>query len=154
MEEANFLTRFAASVTIVHRRDAFRASKIMQERTMKNPKIKVIWNSEVAEIMGVLAGKVTGVKLHSTVDGSIADMPIDGVFAAIGHEPNSGLVKGLLDLDEKGYVKVTPGTSKTKVPGLFACGDLQDPHYRQAVTAAGTGCMAALDAEKYLASRE
>ncbi|HWQ99689.1 MAG TPA: thioredoxin-disulfide reductase [Candidatus Methylomirabilis sp.] len=152
MEEANFLTRFAASVAIVHRRDAFRASKIMQERTMKNSKIKVIWNSEVAEILGVDVGKVTGVKLRSTVDGVVTDIPIDGVFAAIGHEPNSGLVKGLLDLDEKGYVKVMPGTSKTKIEGLFACGDLQDPHYRQAVTAAGTGCMAALDAEKFLAA--
>ncbi len=152
MEEANFLTRFAASVTLVHRRDAFRASKIMQERTLKNPKIKVAWNSEVAEILGLETGKVTGVKLRNTVDGTVTEMPIDGVFAAIGHAPNSSLVKDLIDLDEKGYVKVTPGTSKTKIPGLFACGDLQDPHYRQAVTAAGSGCMAALDAEKYLAS--
>lgn len=152
MEEANFLTRFAASVTLVHRRDAFRASKIMQERILKNPKIKVAWNSEISEILGVDVGHVTGVKLRSTADGTVTDMPIDGVFSAIGHAPNSSLVKDLIELDEKGYVKVTPGTSKTRAPGLFACGDLQDPHYRQAVTAAGSGCMAALDAEKYLAA--
>jgi thioredoxin reductase (NADPH) len=154
MEEANFLTRFAASVSIVHRRDAFRASKFMQDRTFKNPKIKVIWNSVVDEILGVDVGHVTGVKLKSTVDGTVTEMPIDGVFSAIGHEPNSNLAKGIVDLDVKNYVQVTPGTSQTKVPGLFACGDLQDPRYRQAVTAAGSGCMAALDAEKYLASRE
>lgn len=157
MEEANFLTRFASQVTIVHRRDAFRASKIMQERALNNPKINVIWNSEVIEILGVETGRVTGVKLRSTVDQSVTEMPIEGVFAAIGHEPNSSLAKGLIELDEKGYVKTIPGTSKTvkmgtsdPLPGLFACGDLQDPHYRQAVTAAGSGCMAALDAERYL----
>lgn len=151
MEEANFLTRFASEVTIVHRRDAFRASKIMQERAMANPKIKVIWNSEVAEILGVETGRVTGVKLRNTVDGTESEMPIEGVFAAIGHEPNSALAKQLgVDLDEKGYVKTVPGTSKTNIEGLFACGDLQDAHYRQAITAAGSGCMAALDAERYL----
>jgi thioredoxin reductase (NADPH) len=151
MEESNFLTRFASSVTIVHRRDAFRASKIMQERALKNPKIKVIWNSVVEDILGVDVGRVTGVKLKSTVDGAVTEMPIDGVFAAIGHEPNSKLIQGLVECDEKGYVKTVAGTSKTNIPGLFACGDLQDPHYRQAITAAGSGCMAALDAEKYLA---
>lgn len=151
MEEADFLTRFASKVSIVHRRDAFRASKAMQDRVMKNPKIEVIWNSEVAEILGVDVGHVTGVLLKSTVDGSTREMPIDGVFAAIGHTPNSDLVKSLLELDEKGYVQTIPGTSKTTVPGLFACGDLQDAHYRQAITAAGSGCMAALDAERYLA---
>ena len=151
MEEADFLTRFASKVSIVHRRDAFRASKAMQDRVMKNPKIEVIWNAEVAEILGVDAGRVTGVILKSTVDGSTREMPIDGVFAAIGHTPNSDLVKGLLELDEKGYVQTIPGTSKTTVPGLFACGDLQDARYRQAITAAGSGCMAALDAERYLA---
>ncbi|MEN9558201.1 MAG: Thioredoxin-disulfide reductase [Candidatus Parcubacteria bacterium] len=153
MEEANFLTRFASSVTIVHRRDAFRASKIMQERTLKNPKIQVIWNSEVSEILGVDAGRVTGVRLKSTVDGTEKEMPIDGVFAAIGHVPNADLAKALeVDMDEKGYVKTIPGTAKTNIAGLFACGDLQDAHYRQAITAAGSGCMAALDAERYLSA--
>lgn len=150
MEEANFLTRFATKVTIVHRRDQFRASKIMQERTFANPKIEVIWNAEVSEILGVEVGHVTGVKLHDTVTGEDREMAIDGVFAAIGHEPNVKLVEGLVELDEKKYVKTVAGTSKTNVPGLFACGDVQDARYRQAVTAAGSGCMAALDAEKYL----
>ena len=151
MEEADFLTRFATKVSIVHRRDAFRASKAMQDRISKNPKIAVIWNSEVTDILGVDVGHVTGVILKSTADGSTKEMKIDGVFAAIGHVPNSNLVKDLLELDEKGYVHTIPGSSKTSVPGLFACGDLQDSYYRQAITAAGSGCMAALDAEKYLA---
>lgn len=154
MEEANFLTRFADEVTIVHRRDSFRASKIMQDRTLKNPKIKVIWNTGVADILGLDVGHVTGVRLKDTVTGEEREAPIDGVFAAIGHEPNSALVDGLVELDEKKYVKTIPGTSKTNVPGLFACGDVQDAHYRQAITAAGTGCMAALDAERYLADQE
>jgi len=150
LEEANFLTRFASKVFIVHRRDALRASKIMQEKTLANPKIEVIWNSEVVEILGVEAGHVTGVKLRSTVTQEITERPIDGVFAAIGHEPNVGLVEGFVELDEKKYIKTVPGSSKTSVPGLFACGDVQDPHYRQAITAAGSGCMAALEAERYL----
>jgi thioredoxin reductase (NADPH) len=154
MEEANFLTRFADEVTIVHRRDSFRASKIMQDRTLKNPKIKVIWNTGVADILGMDVGHVTGVRLKDTVTGEEREAPIDGVFAAIGHDPNSALVDGLVELDEKKYVKTIPGTSKTNVPGLFACGDVQDAHYRQAITAAGTGCMAALDAERYLADQE
>lgn len=151
MEEANFLTRFADTVTIVHRRDVFRASKIMQERALNNPKIKVIWNAAVIDILGVEVGRVTGVRLKDTVTGEEREAPIDGVFAAIGHEPNVSLVEGLVDLDEKRYVKTIPGSSKTNVPGLFACGDVQDARYRQAITAAGTGCMAALDAEHYLA---
>ena len=150
MEEANFLTRFASHVTIVHRRDQFRASKIMQDRTFANPKISVIWNAEVVEILGVEVGHVTGVRLKDTVTSETRELPIDGVFAAIGHEPNSKLLEGLVELDEKKYVKTIPGSTKTNVPGLFACGDLQDARYRQAVTAAGTGCMAALDAEKFL----
>ncbi len=150
MEEAMFLTRFA-EVTIVHRRDAFRASKIMQERVMANPKITIIWNSAVDEILGVDVGHVTGVRLKDTVTGETREMAIDGVFASIGHEPNVSLFKDVLDLDEKGYLKTVPGTSKTNIPGVFAAGDVQDSHYRQAITAAGSGCMAALDAEKYLA---
>lgn len=149
MEEANFLTRFAAKVTIVHRRGEFRASKIMQERSRSNPKIEILFNTEVTDILG--DEKVTGVVLKDSVSGETREMPIDGVFAAIGHEPNVSLVKGLVDLDDKGYVKTIPGTSKTNLEGLFACGDVQDSRYRQAITAAGSGCMAALDAEKFLA---
>lgn len=151
MEEANFLTRFASSVTIIHRRDAFRASKIMQERTFNNPKIDVVWNAEVVEILGVDVGRVTGVRLKDTVTGETRDIETDGVFASIGHVPNTELFKGILDLDEKGYIRTVPGTSKTNIPGVFAAGDVQDPRYRQAVTAAGSGCMAAIDAEKFLA---
>ncbi len=151
MEEANFLTRFADQVTIVHRRDTFRASKIMQERVLANPKIDVIWNAEVVEILGVDVGHVTGVRLRDVQTGETRDLSIDGVFAACGHEPNSKLVEGWVEMDQKKYIKTISGTSHTSVPGLFACGDLQDPRYRQAITAAGSGCMAALDAEKYLA---
>ncbi len=150
MEEANFLTRFATHVTIVHRRDAFRASKIMQARTLANPKIDVIWNSAVVEILGVDIGHVTGVRLRDTKTDAEREMAIDGVFAAIGHEPNIALVEGWVELDQKKYVKTVAGTSHTNVPGFFACGDVQDARYRQAVTAAGSGCMAALDAERYL----
>lgn len=149
MEEATFLTRFADSVTIVHRRDTFRASKIMQERVRHNPKIHVVWNTEIVEILGD-ASRVTGVRVKDLTSGTDREMPIDGVFAAIGHEPNSSLVAGLITLDEKGYVVTQSDTSLTSVRGIFACGDLQDARYRQAVTAAGSGCMAALDAEKYL----
>lgn len=154
MEEANFLTRFAKKVHIVHRRDSFRASKIMQERVLKNPKINVIWNAAVEEILGVEVGHVTGVRLKDTVSGEEKEMPIDGVFAAIGHEPNVDLVKELVTLDEKNYISIRPGTSITNIPGLFACGDVQDARYRQAITAAGSGCMAALDAERYLSEHE
>jgi thioredoxin reductase (NADPH) len=148
MEEASFLTRFADKVTIVHRRDSFRASKIMQERVLANPKIEVLWNSAVEDIIG--EEKVEKVIIKNVMDGTTKEMPMDGVFAAIGHEPNVSLVKGLVDLDEKGYVATVPGSSLTNVAGLFACGDVQDARYRQAITAAGSGCMAALDAEKYL----
>ncbi|MFA5184953.1 MAG: thioredoxin-disulfide reductase [Patescibacteria group bacterium] len=151
MEEANFLTRFAAKVYLVHRRDAFRASKVMQERTFANPKIEVIWNTAVEDILGTEVGHVTGVKLKDTVSGVVREMAIDGVFAAIGHEPNTALFKGILDLDEKGYIKTVPGSTRTNVPGVFAAGDVQDAKYRQAISAAGTGCMAALEAEKFLA---
>ena len=152
MEEASFLTRFAEKVTIIHRRDSFRASKIMQDRVKSNPKIEVLFNTQVADILG--ADKVEGVVLKDATSGETREMKIDGVFAAIGHEPNVSLVKGLVDLDEKGYVVTVPGSSRTKVEGLFACGDVQDSRYRQAITAAGSGCMAALDAERYLADHE
>lgn len=151
MEEANFLTRFADKVTIVHRSDTFRASKIMQERTFQNSKIEVMWNKEVSEILDVAAGHVTGVKLKDKLTGEISEMPIDGIFAAIGHVPNTALFKDKLELDEKGYIKTSPGTPLTSLPGVFAAGDVQDARYRQAVTAAGSGCMAAIEAERFLA---
>lgn len=154
MEDARFLMRFAEHVTIVHRRDAFRASKIMQERVLNNPKISVIWNAVVADVLGVEEERVTGVRLKSTAEEKTWEVPVDGVFVAIGHNPNSDIVRGLVELDEQGYVKTVPGTPKTNVPGLFACGDLQDSRYRQAVTAAGSGCMAAIEAERYLAEGE
>lgn len=149
MEEAQFLTRFATKVYVIHRRDQFRASKIMADRVLKHPKIEVIWNSEVAEVVGDGKG-VTGVKLKSTVDSTTRDLELGGLFVAIGHKPNTDLFKGKLDLNEAGYLLITPGTTKTKIPGVFACGDVQDPYYRQAVTAAGTGCMAAIEAERWL----
>lgn len=148
MEEASFLTRFAEKVTIVHRRDAFRASKIMQDRVKANPKIEVVWITEVVDILG--EDKVEGVVLKDVASGATREMKIDGVFAAIGHEPNVSLVRDLVELDGKNYVVTVPGSTLTKVPGLFACGDVQDARYRQAITAAGSGCMAALDAEHYL----
>ncbi len=151
MEEASFLTRFATEVVIVHRRDSFKASKIMQDRVLTNPKIKVLWNREVTAIRGEDVGFVTGVQLRDTQSGANEELPIDGVFAAIGHVPNVSLVEGLVELDEQNYIKTRPGTTQTTVPGLFACGDVQDRVYRQAITAAGTGCMAALEAERYLA---
>ncbi|MCU0316212.1 MAG: thioredoxin-disulfide reductase [Fimbriimonadaceae bacterium] len=156
MEEATFLARHASKVYVVHRRDEFRASKIMQGRVLSNPKIEVIWNSTIDEILGDLepVKKVTGVRLKSTVDGSTRDMEIGGVFMAIGHQPNSSLFDGWLDKDDAGYLKVIPGTTQTQIPGVFACGDVMDPVYRQAVTAAGTGCMAAIEAGRYLEGHE
>src|SRR5215467_13773634 len=152
MEEATFLTRFARSVTVVHRRDALRASKIMQERAFANPKISFRWNSEVAEVLG--DGKVSGLRLRDTVTGEESTLKVDGLFVAIGHEPRSELFTGQLATDAAGYLLVEQPTTRTAIPGVFACGDVVDHTYRQAVTAAGTGCAAALDAERYLAARE
>jgi thioredoxin reductase (NADPH) len=148
MEEATFLTRFAKSVTVVHRRDALRASKIMAERAMKDPKMRWAWNSEVVDIHG--DGAVSGVRLRDTVTGEERNLDVGGLFIAIGHEPRSELVRGQVDLDDEGYVLTTTGT-QTNLAGVFAAGDLVDHTYRQAITAAGTGCQAALDAERYLA---
>jgi thioredoxin reductase (NADPH) len=149
VEEATFLTKFARSVTIVHRRDELRASKIMAERAMSNDKIRYAWNSEVTAIHG--EDKVTGVTLRDTVTGATRELPATGIFVAIGHDPRNELVKGVVELDEAGYVQVQGRTTLTNVQGVFAAGDLVDHTYRQAVTAAGTGCAAALDAERYLA---
>jgi thioredoxin reductase (NADPH) len=150
MEEATYLTRFSAEVVVVHRRDELRASKIMRERALSNDKIKFVWNAEVAEVLGDEGKRVTGVKLRDTKSGAITEMPIDGVFVAIGHKPNTDFLAGQLETDAKGYVKVKPGSSYTSIEGVFAAGDVHDSVYRQAVTAAGTGCMAAIDAERWL----
>jgi thioredoxin reductase (NADPH) len=150
MEEASFLTRFAETVTIVHRRHEFRASKIMAERAMANPKIKVRWNSVITEILGD-DGKVAGVRLRDTVTGEDSSLDVTGVFVAIGHDPRSELLVGQVDLDPEGYVQVDIPSTRTNLPGVFAAGDLVDHTYRQAITAAGTGCAAALDAERFLA---
>ncbi len=154
MEEATFLTKFASKVTVVHRRDKLRASKIMQERAEKSPKIFFIWDTIVDEVYGdAKAGGVTGVRLKNVKTGRSEDFRSDGLFIAIGHEPNSKLFVGQLDMDANGYIITREGT-KTNIPGIFACGDVQDHVYRQAVTAAGTGCMAAIDAERYLESQK
>jgi thioredoxin reductase (NADPH) len=151
MEEATFLTKFATKVSIIHRRDKLRASKIMQARAMKNEKITFVWNSVVEDILG--DDVVTGVRLKNLVTDKTTDLPCAGVFVAIGHRPNTALFHGQLDMDAKGYIRTTKGTA-TNVPGVFAAGDVQDATYRQAVTAAGSGCMAAMDAERFLESRE
>lgn len=153
MEEANYLTRHCSRVYVVHRRDEFRASKIMQDRVLNNPKIEVIWNTVVDEILGTTDGpapKVNAVRLHNIVTGEKKEMPISGVFVAIGHKPNSDLFQGVIDMDDVGYIQTQPGSTKTNVEGVFAAGDVADSVYRQAVSAAGTGCMAAIDAERYL----
>jgi thioredoxin reductase (NADPH) len=149
MEEAIFLTRFASHVTVVHRRDTLRASKIMQDKAFANPKISFEWNTEVDEILDTGKGAVTAMALRNSVTGARKEIPVDGVFVAIGHTPNTSLFRDQLDTDVNGYV-VTHSGSRTSIPGVFACGDVQDHVYRQAITAAGSGCMAAIDAEKYL----
>lgn len=149
MEEAIFLTRFASHVTVIHRRDTLRASKVMQDKAFANPKISFEWNAEVEEMTDVSKGEVNGVVIRNNVTGERKTIPVDGVFVAIGHIPNTSLFKGQLEMDANGYL-VTHGGSKTTVPGVFAAGDVQDHVYRQAITAAGSGCMAAMDAEKYL----
>ncbi|TAK50785.1 MAG: thioredoxin-disulfide reductase [Bacteroidetes bacterium] len=153
MEEANYLTRFATKVTVIHRRDQLRASKIMQERAMHNPKISFVWNSAIEEVLGKEENgrkSITGLRLKNVKTGEHSDLKVDGVFIAIGHQPNTSLFKGQIDLDEKEYIKVKNGSTATNIPGVFAAGDVADSVYRQAVTAAGTGCMAAIDAERYL----
>jgi thioredoxin reductase (NADPH) len=157
MEEAIYLTKFASEVSIVHRRDEFRASKIMTERAKKNPKIKFITNAVIKEILGKEEeGRktVTGALLENTKDGSTWEVPVDGIFMAIGHQPNTSLFKNVLDMDETGYLKVKPGSTHTNIEGVFAAGDVADHVYRQAVTAAGSGCMAAIDAQRWLEENE
>ena len=149
LEEATYLTKFASKVTVVHRREALRASKIMQDKAFANPKIDFVWNSAVAEIKDVGKGEVTGVVARNLKTGQLSDLPLDGVFIAIGHTPNTSLFAGQIELDANGYIVTHEGT-RTNVPGVFAAGDVQDHVYRQAVTAAGSGCMAAIDAERYL----
>ena len=150
VEEANFLTRFVTKATIVHRRDALRATKIMQDRARQNPKIAFIWDSVIDEIFGDPKDGVTGVRLKNVKTGKLTDAKTDAVFVAIGHRPNTELFKGQLAMDEVGYLKVNPGSTYTNIEGVFAAGDVADSVYRQAVTAAGTGCMAAIDAERWL----
>ncbi|NNE97684.1 MAG: thioredoxin-disulfide reductase [Pyrinomonadaceae bacterium] len=154
MEEAQFLTRFASKVTLIHRRDEFRASKIMQERTLANEKIEVLWNTEVKEILGSQKDGVTGITIYNNETEETSDYPVKGVFVAIGHKPNTELFEGVLEMDDVGYIKTEGHSTKTNVEGVFASGDAQDSYYRQAVTAAGTGCMAAIDAERFLAENE
>ncbi len=151
MEEALFLTRFATQVTVIHRRDQLRASKIMQERARRHEKIDFVWDSVVEEVLG--GDFVTGVRVRNLKTGATSELPVEALFVAIGHRPTTDLVRGQIELDDVGYVKVEPGTTRTSVEGVFACGDAMDPTYRQAVTAAGTGCMAAIDAERWLAAR-
>jgi thioredoxin reductase (NADPH) len=150
LEEALYLARLGRKVDVVHRRDTLRGSKVMQERAFKNPKINFVWDTTVEDIGDVAQGKVTSVRLRNVKTGALVDRPVDGIFIAIGHEPNTAIFRGQLDLLPNGYIKVVPGTTQTSVPGVFAAGDVQDHVWRQAVTAAGTGCMAALEAERYL----
>jgi thioredoxin reductase (NADPH) len=153
MEEALFLTRFATEVIVIHRRESLRASKIMADRAQRNDKIRFVWHSEVAEVLGDEKA-LTAVRLRDVRDGKTTTLEVGALFVAIGHKPNTDLFRGVLDLNPQGYLLTEPGSARTNVPGVFACGDAMDPVYRQAVTAAGTGCMAALDAERWLAANE
>jgi thioredoxin reductase (NADPH) len=148
MEEATFLTKFADKVTVIHRRDSLRASKIMQDRAFVNPKIDFAWNSSVVDLVG--DERLAGAVVHNLVTDETSILPVTGLFVAIGHQPNTDLFKGVLDMDDNGYLVTKPGSSYTNVEGVFACGDVQDHTYRQAITAAGSGCMAAIDAERWL----
>jgi thioredoxin reductase (NADPH) len=152
MEEANYLSGLCASVTVIHRRNELRASKIMADRALRNPKIKFIWDSAVTEVHDVKEGKVTALTVKNLKTGVESKLPFDGLFIAIGHQPNTDIFKGQLELDENEYIVTKPGTTQTSIPGVFAAGDVQDHVYRQAVTAAGTGCMAAIEAERWLAA--
>lgn len=154
MEEANFLTRFASKVTVIHRRNELRASKIMQQRAFNNPKIEFIWDTAVEEVIGSKETGVTSLRLKNLKSGEASELPVQGLFVAIGHKPNTEIFVGKLPLDPTGYIEVEPGTVNTKIPGVYACGDVQDHKYRQAITAAGTGCMAAMDAERYIEALE
>ena len=150
VEEATFLTKFATKVILIHRRDTLRASKIMQERAFNNPKIEIMWNTVVEDLIGDT--KLEGAVVRNVLTGEVTKLPVTGLFVAIGHRPNTDLFKGVLDMDDNGYLITKPGTSYTNVPGVFACGDVQDHTYRQAITAAGSGCMAAIDSERWLES--
>ena len=150
MEEASFLTKFASKVTLVHRRNEFRASKIMIDRVLDNPKIEIIKNVVVTDILGSQENGVSSILLKDTINGKERNFECDGVFYGIGHKPNTDQFKGIINLNDQGYIVTNPGSTLTNVAGVFACGDVQDDHYRQAITAAGSGCMAAIDAEKYL----
>jgi thioredoxin reductase (NADPH) len=157
MEEASFLTKFASKLTLVHRRDEFRASKVMQDRVLNNPKVSVEWDSVVEEVLGTVENdkkKMTGLRLKNLKTGAVKEVKADGLFLAIGHKPNTEIFQGILDMHENGYLKVLPGSTKTNIEGVFAAGDVADYYYRQAVTAAGSGCMAAIDAERWLAEHE
>jgi thioredoxin reductase (NADPH) len=148
LEEAQFLTKFASKVTLIHRRDTLRASKIMQDRAIANEKIEFLWNAQVTKVLG--QEKVEGVEVTDTVNGAVSTLPVTGIFVAIGHRPNTDLFKGVLDMADSGYLTTQPGSTYTNIPGVFACGDVQDHTYRQAITAAGSGCMAAIDCERWL----
>ena len=150
MEEATFLTKFATKVSVIHRREALRASKIMQDRAFANKKIDFVWNTVVEEILGSRETGVTGLKVRNIKTQGVSELKVDGLFVAIGHNPNTEIFKGQVDLDDHGYIKTQPDSTRTNIPGVFACGDVQDPVFRQAVTAAGTGCMAAIEAERWL----
>jgi len=150
MEEATFLTKFATKVFVIHRRDVLRASKIMQDRAFGNPKIQFIWDTVVDHVVGTKETGVTGLKLKNVKTLEASDLKVDGLFVAIGHNPNTDIFKGQIELDSHGYIKTQPDSTRTNIPGVFACGDVQDPVFRQAVTAAGTGCMAAIEAERWL----